>query len=112
MKITKDNIKEITYYSGTKRSVDSCASLLGYLLSDLDELNQTFENTDKHLSLHYEDVHTEYSPERTDPCPDYYGLFSLRFDDEPYETVGDFVTIDELDTVLCCLYDFANGLHS
>ena len=57
------------------------------------------------MFIEYENAHTVYSPERTDPCPDYYGCFTLRWENEPSETIGDFMTLDELDTVLCALND-------
>ena len=76
---------------------------------NIEELNQLLEDKDeayRKLYIDYQDYHNEYSPERTDPCPDYYGLFSLRFEKNPYETVGDMMTLEELDTILCALVNF------
>ena len=39
-------------------------------------------------------------------CLLFYGLFSLRFEKNPYETVGDMMTLEELDTILCALVNF------
>ena len=108
MRVTKENIKDIefiyAYYS-----IDNGKQLLSAILIDLEELNQLLEDKDeayRKLYIDYEDKHTEYSPERTDPCPDYYGLFSLRFEKNPYETVGNMMTLEELDTVMCALVNF------
>lgn len=99
MKVTRENFKDIENNQG----------LLESLLIDLEELNQLLEDKDeayRKLYIDYEDKHTEYSPERTDPCPDYYGLFSLRFEKNHYETVGGMMTLEELDTVMCALVNF------
>ena len=99
MKVTKENFK----------CIENNQSLLESLLIDLEELNQLLEDKDesyRKLYIDYQDYHNEYSPERTDPCPDYYGLFSLRFEKNPYETVGDMMTLEELDTILCVLVNF------
>ena len=99
MKVTRENLKY----------VENNQSLLESLLIDLEELNQLLEDKDeayRKLYIDYQDYHNEYSSERTDPCPDYYGLFSLRFEKNPYETVGDMMTLEELDTILCVLVNF------
>lgn len=99
MKVTRENFKDIENNQG----------LLESLLIDLEELNQLLEDKDEayqKLYIDYQDYHNEYSPERTDPCPDYYGLFSLRFEKNPYETVGDMMTLEELDNALFILINF------
>ena len=99
MKVTKENFKDIENNQG----------LLESLLIDLEELNQLLEDKDeayRKLYIDYQNYHNEYSPERTDPCPDYYGLFSLRFEKYPYETVGDMMTLEELDNALFILINF------
>lgn len=106
MKVTKENVGKITYYAGAKRQITSCACLLEALLSDLEALN-TLNAKYGGLYISYEDTHTEYSPERTDPCSDYYGYFTLRWENEPSEIVGDYMTLEELDLVLCTLCNFA-----
>lgn len=105
MKVTKENVGKITYYAGAKRQITLCATLLETLLSDLETLN-ALSPKNYGLYISYEDVHTVYSPERTDPCPDYYGYFTLRWENEPSETVGSYMTLNELDGVLCALCDF------
>lgn len=99
MKVTRENFKDIENNQG----------LLESLLIDLEELNQLLEDNGeayRKLYIDYQDYHNEYSPERTDPCPDYYGLFSLRFEKNPYETVGDMMTLNELDNALFVLINF------
>ena len=73
MKVTRENFK----------CIENNQSLLESLLIDLEELNQLLEDKDesyRKLYIDYQDYHNEYAPEQTDPCPDYYGLFSLRFE--------------------------------
>lgn len=108
MKVTQENIKDIKYIYDYY-NVENGKNILDSLLIDLGELNNELDNKGesyKKLYIDYEDTHTEYSPERTDPCPDYYGTFTLRFENKPYETVGGVMDLNELDTVLCTLIDF------
>lgn len=108
MKVTQENIKNIKYVYNWN-SLSSAQNYLKSLLIDLLELNNELDNKNesyKKLYIDYEDKHTGYSPERTDPCPDYYGLFTLRFENKPYETVGEVMDLNELDTVLCALVNF------
>lgn len=82
------------------------------LYCDLLELDNIIENNidiNKCLSLYYQDWHDEYSPERTDPCPDYYGTYSLL--NKLGDKIGDHMTVDELDTVLFTLIEFMNHLY-
>jgi len=107
MKVTVDNIKNIEYIDGF--ALDYGQKLLKSLLTDLGELNYLLIDKGesyRQVYINYEDKHTEYSPEQVDPCPDYYGMFTLRFEKNPYETVGDIMTLDELDNALCILINF------
>lgn len=117
MKVTFDNIKDIKYIEGYNKDYGVDANyttvdgqkLLKSLLNDLYELNNLLIDKDesyREIYINYEDKHTEYSPERTDPCPDYYGMFTLRFVKNPYETIGDVMSLDELDNALCILINF------
>ena len=106
MKITIDNIQE------AKKINDKISIYyLESLCIDLMELNNELENYNlyhKRIYLDIQDYHNEYSPERTDPCPDYYGMFSLRFENDNY-MIGDFIEkLDELDTILFTLIEFFN----
>ena len=100
MKITIENYK----MCGEK------PNYLYSLLIDLAELNRLIEKANiinKELYIDYQDYHnTEYSPERTDPCPDYFGMYKLVFEKNPYESVGTEMTIGELDSAMCILINF------
>lgn len=113
MKVTIDNIKEIKYFANDKRTIEQCQYLLETLLDDLLELNTSLDDHGenyRHVYIDYYDEHTDgYSPERTDPCPDYYGYFNIRFEKNHYETVGPIVDLDELDTILCALINFEDS---
>ena len=101
MKITINNYKELI----PKKD----QSLMLALIIDLNELNNELENLqEQHRKLYIDYIteHTEYSPERTEPCPDYYGMYRLVFEKNIYETVGTEMTIDELDSALCILTNF------
>lgn len=106
MKVTIDNINKIDYFGGIGHDYnESFKSILSALLIDIAELNNQIDEN-KYIYIDYEDEHTQYSPERTDPCPDYYGYFTLRFENNPYEKIGDYMDLDTLDTVICSLINF------
>jgi hypothetical protein len=109
MKLTLDNIDCITYIYGLY-DLDTGKKLLKSLIIDVDDFNKLLIDKNesyRQIYIDYEDNHTDYSCERTDPCIDYYGMFSLRFNMNPYETIGDIMTLEELDTVLNVLINFA-----
>lgn len=108
MRVNKENIETIEYYAGNGVVAMYGAKLLSALLNDLDELNSGFEDYMK-MYIDYEDSHTVYSSERVDPCPDWYGFFTLRFENTPSYKIGDYMTLHELDLVLCAIYDFAEN---
>ena len=91
MRIIKENICELP---------ESEQKLIENLLEDLDEINLY---GGKYLDLNWQDYHNEYSPERVDPCPDYYGYYTLT---NYGEIVGVEMDLDTLDTVLCTLYSY------
>ena len=74
--------------------------LIKCLLEDLCVINR---NTSKMIFIEYQDWHDEYSSERTDPCPDYYGCFWLKAEND---TLGEPMTLDELDSALLLISDF------
>lgn len=96
MKLTKENYKNTIS--------DDKQWLLASLLKDLDEINKYHKGDN--LYIDWQDWHDEYSCERTDPCPDFYGYYTLRFESQPYEIVGGQMTIDDLDTALCILFSY------
>lgn len=94
MKLTKQNFSEIV----PKKE----QPLLSSLFEDLDDVNKY---TKEKLCIHWQDWHDEYSCERTDPCPDYYGYYTLKFENIE-DTVGSVMTIDELDSAICLLFTY------
>lgn len=96
MKITRENYKTVI----PKKE----QNLLKSLLDDLDDINK-YHNDNK-LYIDWQDWHDEYSCERTDPCPDFYGYYSVRFENLPNETVGNVMTINDLDSTLCVLFSY------
>ena len=79
--------------------------LLKALLNDLEEINHNLSLHSPNLELEWIDEHTEYSPERTDPCPDFYGMFQL-INSETGDSLGVEMTIEDLDISLCLLYNY------
>lgn len=101
MKVTFENYKDII--------PEKDQNLIEALLCDLLELNTELENIQepyRKLYIDYITDHTEYSPERTDPCPDFFGMYRLVFEKNSYESVGAEMTIDELDSAMCILINF------
>ena len=78
-------------------------NLIKSLLDDLDEINLKSNLTD--IYIDWQDWHNEYSPEWTDPCPDYYGYYTLR-NKVTKEMIGIEMTIKDLDMFLCGLYNY------
>ena len=108
MKVTNENIKDINFFAGVNNTLEHYQRLLEGLLVDLTTLNGLL--IDKHeehriLYIDYINEHTEYSPERIDPCPDYYGMFRLLFEINPVN-VGGEMDIDQLDMTLFILNEF------
>lgn len=96
MKITKENIKDIPISNEDK-------GLLSVLLQDLEEINHNLPLRMPYLFINRIDEHTEYSPERTDPCPDYYGMYQIM---RGNEILGVEMNLEDLDASLCLLYNF------
>ena len=97
MKVDRNNIQSLPIIEFEK-------SLLNSLFIDLDEINRFSKET---IYINYQDWHDEYSPERVDPCPDYYGMFFLSTDSR---TIGDRGTITDLDDWIYVLYDYIVNL--
>lgn len=92
MIVTNDNINKLP----TKEQ-----NLIKSLLEDLKEIN----NVEGHpeIFLNWIDEHTVWSPERVDPCPDYYGLYTLIMDNK---RIGIEMDLETLDYCLCLLHNF------
>lgn len=101
MRLTKDNINELP-----KDEQD----LVNSLLLDLDYINQKLKAKGHELYVDWQDYHDEYSAERTDPCPDYYGyyrIFTDICDENGYNyQIGLEMTVNDFDNVNCALTDF------
>lgn len=96
MIITEKNIESLPISDYEK-------GLLKSLLQDLEEMNHNLPLRSKELYLDWIENHTEYSPERTDPCPDFYGMYRVIRNGD---VLGVEMTLDELDTSLCLLHNF------
>jgi hypothetical protein len=96
MKLTKSNFKKFVPKKEQKQ--------LRRLLEDLNDVN-LYHNTNK-LYIDWQDWHDEYSCERTDPCPDYYGYYRLKFENISEGNVADVMTIDELENALFVLFTY------
>lgn len=114
MKVTKENIKYIQHYATWKTKYDvplnQINEIMVSLIDELEEINEIFGTVFGKLYIDYIDKHTEYSPERVDPCPDYYGMFRLCSEDAPYDSIGEEMTIEELDSIMCVLSDLADRI--
>lgn len=95
MKVTKENLEKLP---------ESERLLMSSLLDDIEEINTTISGSGKELYIDRQDYHDEYSPERTDPCPDYYGYYRIigigLFGD-----IGWPVKIDDLDYEILVIAD-------
>ena len=76
--------------------------LLKALLIDLEEINHSLPLKASNINIVWIDEHTEYSPERVDPCPDYYGMYRLQ---QGNKTLGVEMDLEILDYVLAVLSD-------
>ena len=94
MRVTKNNIDKLPKEE---------RALVKSLLDDLEEINHNLPLFTSDLELEWIDTHTEYSPERTDPCPDFYGMYRVK---QGTETLGVEMTLDDLDMALCLLYNY------
>ena len=106
MEVTKDWIMQSSLTGREK-------GMLNALLDDLDELNgfvRKYNGKDMSFTIDYQDWHDEYSPERTDPCPDYYGTYALVGKDG--EIIGFKCTLEELDEQMCTVIEFAEYIFS
>lgn len=96
MQIDFQNIDKLPLEDKEKR-------LLLSLLMDLEESRELLPESNNNLWIDWQDYHNSYSPERTDPCPDYYGYYRLYLNKQ---NIGIEMTVEELDQNLCTLIDF------
>lgn len=95
MRISKNNLDKIDVKPSERK-------ILSGILTDIESLN---EMTGRDFYIDWQHFHNKYSPERTDPCPDYYGFFSIRT--ETYaSTIGDYYEdVTSLDDAVLVLID-------
>ena len=82
------------------------------LLKDLKDINAMIVNDldrEYHLEIQYQNWHDDYSPERTDPCPDYYGYYFL-IEDVTMESMGVPMNIKELDETMCAIMNLLEAI--
>ena len=101
MRVTYENIKTLPINDKEK-------GLLRALLLDIDDINKM--DIKPPIYIDWQDFHNEYSPEWTDPCPDYYGCYTLKSEALEGEIIGIEMTIDMLDDTLCALSNYVINL--
>ena len=100
MRITEENIDR-NYESLDDRDY------VRALMKDIAEINEV---TGLDFFIDFQDYHDEYSPERTDPCPDYFGFVRLKEAHmPPGESLGGVVTLDELDTLIYTVHSMSEN---
>lgn len=101
MRITKENLNDIEVSEEIRQH-------LKWDLDDIREINLICK--EELFYLDWQEFHNEYSCERTDPCPDYYGYFSIRRVSDN-DLIGlECATEDELQTSICVLSDTCETL--
>lgn len=100
MKLTKDNYIDVLKIFNKFTEYD--IGLVKSLLLDVDEYSDCVFPCK--LELHINEYHTNYSAERTDPCPDYYGMFYIKWEFSD-DIINDYFTLNELDDHMCTLCD-------
>ena len=66
-------------------------------------ISSLLEDLPVDLNIYWQDWHNEYSPERTDPCPDYYGYY--RICSNKGHQIGVEMTLEELDNAIMIISD-------
>lgn len=101
MKLSKENILTLPVSKEDRK-------LLISLCDDIEEINRI---SGLELYIDWQDFHDEYSVERTDPCPDYYGYYSIRT--ENGNIIGsDPCNIQDLDETCCSIYSVIEELQN
>lgn len=111
MKLTTDNIDEVKKQFTIYNDVDYAK--LHAILQDIEQYNEQ-RIFPYNLEAHIVEHHTQYSCERTDPCPDYYGTIYIK-----WENCGDHIMddmnisgLDDVMCAICCAFEQAKMLSS
>lgn len=97
MKVTTETIPTLPIEDKDK-------GLLRALLEDLADLNA--HSTKGEVYIDWQDYHDEYSSERTEPCPDYYGMYHLYMTGDFCSMGGSAMELEYLDWAICLLSDY------
>ena len=84
MRVTKENASKLARKRG---------KLLESLLSEVDDINERFPGLQLYID-YIDDIDSEW-----------YGLYKIRSESMPTETVGIEMDVDELDTSICVISD-------
>lgn len=107
MKLTKENIDTLPIPEKEK-------ILMKCNIEDILEINDIIANVlklKKTFYIYWQDYHDEYSPERVDPCPDFYGTYTIECEEHPGEVVGIHMNEQELEVAILTLFDFLHCLE-
>ena len=102
MKVTRENVDTLPIPEEEKLLMKSN-------IEDILEINDTVANVlklNKTFYIEWQDWHDEYSPERVDPCPDFYGYYFIKCEECPGENVGIPMNEQELEVAILTLFDF------
>lgn len=91
MQVTKENLNLLP-----EKERNFVEDILDYELEEINSFNKGI------FTLHWQEYHDEYSPERTDPCPDFYGMYYIRKNNNRVMYVP--VTLQEIDEYLFFLW--------
>lgn len=103
MIVTKETIQNIdrNYY----KSAFYLESLLE-VINDINDRLHSLGLDHMQIRLEWEDIHTEYSAERVDPCHDFYGTYCLRRMHGSNDRIVENCSLEDIDEILLVLYDF------
>lgn len=91
MQVTKENLNLLP-----EKERNFVEDILDYELEEINSFNKGV------FTLHWQEYHDEYSPERTDPCPDFYGMYYIRKNNNRVMYLP--VTLQEVDEYLFFLW--------
>lgn len=92
----------IVNFSNLDKLPNRDGNVMRELLLELQQINKLSHHTV--LQICYQDWHDKYSPERTDPCPDYYGRYHIT--DINGNRIGEPMELEDLDYAICLLLEF------